>query len=69
MKHLNPELERLEQRIAPSLLASVGAQVDVYVGCGGGTSATDYDCCPSSGGSCSDNSNSGCSATGSSESC
>lgn len=66
MKHLNPELERLEQRIAPGLMPDLG--LHLMCNCCPGTSATDNDEHASSGASGSQGSQSGCSGTGSSKS-
>ena len=62
MKHLNPELQKLEQRIAPDLL-DLGILLHVGCDCQYGTTANE-DC--SSGASCSHGSKSGHSGTGSS---
>ena len=34
MKHLNPELEKLEKRIAPDLGIGIGIGIDGTTGCG-----------------------------------
>ncbi len=36
MKHLDPELEKLEQRVAPGLIVGVGGTVGIGVGVGVG---------------------------------
>jgi hypothetical protein len=61
MKHLNPELEKLEQRIAPDLGISLGIGVGVGVVIGGGCCTSATDSCSGSNGSTSYSSHEGCS--------
>ena len=62
MKTLSPTLERLEERVAPDLMGSIGIGVIIgiggQVGVGGGTSACNY-----SGSSCDNSSRDTCSGT------